>query len=92
MSSGSRVVFRGGEGYLYNVNWWRADSPLADHVTGDLNGDGVIDIYDLCDMKKAVQSGHADNFGAADINGDDIINSDDLDLLRKFIKGEIRSF
>ena len=85
-------VFRGGEGYLYNVNWWRADSPLADHVTGDLNGDGVIDIYDLCDMKKAVQSGHADNFGAADINGDDIINSDDLDLLRKFIKGEIRSF
>ena len=84
--------FTGGEGYLYNINWWRADSPLSELVTGDLNGDGVIDIYDLCQMKKAVLNGGAEYFGAADINGDDAINGDDLSLLRKFVLGEIKSF
>ena len=59
---------------------------------GDLNGDGKIDVYDLCAMKKAVLSGETESFGSADINGDDVVNSDDLSLLKKFIMGEIKSF
>ncbi|WP_303823105.1 CotH kinase family protein [Ruminococcus flavefaciens] len=85
-------VFKGGEGYLYNVNWWRTDKAAEKYAVGDLNGDGTLDSYDLCRMKRAVLSGDADNFGAADINGDDVINRNDLDLLRKFIMGEIKSF
>ena len=85
-------VFIGGEGYLFNLNWWRTDKPVDNYIIGDLNGDGVIDIYDLCKMRKAVLSGDTDNFGTADINGDDAINSDDLTLLKKFIMGEINSF
>ena len=85
-------IFTGGEGYLYNVNWWRADSPVKDYITGDLNGDGKVDIYDLCAMKKAILNGNTENFGSADINGDDVVNGDDLTLLRKFITGEIKSF
>ena len=43
-------------------------------------------------MKRAVLTGEADNFGAADINDDDAINSADLVLLKKFIMGDIKSF
>lgn len=85
-------VFTGGEGYLYNVNWWRTDKQVEKYAIGDLNGDGSIDSFDLCKMKKAVLSGEADNFGAADINGDDVIDAADLKLLKGFILGEIKSF
>lgn len=85
-------VFIGGEGYLYNVNWWRTDKQIEKYAIGDLNGDGKVDIYDLCKMKAAILSGEADNFGAADVNGDDAINSADLVLLKKFIMGETKSF
>ncbi|MBR5682820.1 MAG: CotH kinase family protein [Ruminococcus sp.] len=85
-------VFTGGEGYLYNVNWWRTDKAVSKYAIGDLNEDGKVDIYDLCSMKKAVLTGEADNFGAADINDDDAINSADLVLLKRFIMGDIKSF
>ena len=85
-------VFTGGEGYLYNISWWRTDKPTDKFAIGDLNGDGRVDIYDLCAMKKAVANGYADNFGAADVNDDDAINEKDLDLLTRFIRGEIKTF
>ncbi|MBR6969065.1 MAG: CotH kinase family protein [Ruminococcus sp.] len=85
-------IFTGGEGYLYNINWWRTDQATDKFAIGDLNGDGKVDVYDLCKMKKAVESGDTENFGAADINDDDTINETDLDLLKRFIRGEIKSF
>ena len=85
-------AFKGGEGYLYNVNWWRPDKTVNKYAIGDLNEDGKIDVYDLCCMKRAVLTGEAVNFGAADINDDDAINSADLVLLKKFIMGDIKSF
>ena len=61
-------------------------------IPGDINGDGAVDIYDFTQMRKAALEGDADRFAAADINGDDNIDADDLDLLKKFIMGEIKSF
>lgn len=81
-------IFRGGDGYLYNINWWRTDKRDEKFALGDLNADDVVDIYDLCSMKKAIAKGEVQNFSAADMNGDDTINEADLELLRKFIKGE----
>lgn len=85
-------VFKGGEGYLFNINWWRPDSPAVKYTKGDLNGDGKINAYDVCIMRSSAASGEAEIFGAADLNGDDAINADDLKLLNKFILGEIKSF
>jgi hypothetical protein len=82
-------IFRGGDGYLYNINWWRTDKRDEKYALGDLNEDGAVDIYDLCSMKKAIVNGEVKNFSAADMNGDDAINEADLELLRKFIKGEM---
>ncbi|MCR5599610.1 MAG: carbohydrate-binding protein [Ruminococcus sp.] len=85
-------VFTGGEGYLYNVNWWRLNKPAEEYILGDLNGDEIVDIYDLTQMRRVAVEGDAERFGAADINGDDTIDEADLILLKKFIMGEIKSF
>jgi hypothetical protein len=85
-------VFTGGSGYLFNVNWWQLNKPAEEYILGDLNGDEIVDIYDLTQMRRAAVDGDAERFGAADINGDSAIDEDDLILLKKFIMGEIKSF
>ena len=84
--------FTGDEGYLFNINWWRPDGQKNKMIAGDLNEDGVINVYDLCLMKSAVADGNADAFGAADIDMDDDIDTNDFELLNKFIMCEIKSF
>ena len=69
------------------------DGPKAEkYIKGDLNGDGVVDSFDLCRMRKAAVEGSAERFGAADINGDRTIDGTDLELLSKFLTGNIKSF
>jgi hypothetical protein len=84
--------FTGGEGYLFNINWWRPDGQKEKMIPGDVNNDGVINVFDLCIMKKAVADGETEFFGAADIDMDDDVDNDDLDLLNKFIMCEIKRF
>ncbi len=85
-------VFRGGEGYLYNVNWWRTVKPAEEYLLGDVNGDGAVDVYDMTGMRRAAVNGDAERFDAADINMDGAIDENDLRLLVSFLKGEIESF
>ena len=85
-------VFTGGEGYLYNVNWWRPVKPAEEYIPGDLNGDGAVDVYDMIQMRRAAVDGDAERFGAADVNADDVIDEDDLKLLSRYLKGEIKTF
>lgn len=85
-------VAKGGEGYLFNINWWRCDNPVEEYITGDLNGDRIVNVYDYCEIGRVAANGGAQCFGAADINGDDAVNETDMELLRKFIMNEIDSF
>ena len=57
-----------------------------------IRGDGVVDSFDMCQMRRAAVEGDAERFEAADINADDVIDGEDLVLLKKFILGEIKSF
>ena len=68
------------------------DEPEEECILGDLNGDGVVDIYDLNRMRRAIISDIEENLKAADINGDKAVNVTDLVLLKKFISGESKSF
>ncbi len=89
------LVFRGGESYLFNLNWWKLNFPegLEDTVIkGDLNGDKVVDTFDLILMRQAAEAGDADYFDAADINEDGVINADDVQLLADYLLGKIKSF
>ena len=86
------LVFTGGESYLFNLNWWKPNTPAEEYILGDLNGDGIVDIFDLCSMRNAAVDGDAERFEAADINGDGSIDENDLVLLKKFLSGEIKAF
>lgn len=89
------LVFRGGESYLFNVNWWKLNLPegLDDTVLkGDLNGDRCVDTFDLILIRQAAEKGDADYFDAADINEDGVINADDVQLHSDYILGKIKSF
>ena len=86
------LVFTGGDSYLFNLNWWKPNTPAAEVIPGDLNGDGAVDIYDLVQMRRAADDGDAERFDAADVNGDGVIGEEDLVLLKRFIMGEIKSF
>lgn len=57
-------------------------------ATGDLNGDGKIDILDLIRLKKnsAADDKKTD---VSDINGDGLVNSADIALLKKYLLGVI---
>ncbi|SHM59221.1 carbohydrate-binding protein [Ruminococcus flavefaciens] len=86
------LVFTGGESYLFNLNWWKPNTPAGEYILGDLNVDGEVDVFDLCSMRNAAVDGDAERFEAADINGDGAITEDDLVLLKKFLSGEIKAF
>ncbi len=85
-------VFKGGESYLYNINWWRLNLPEAEVIKGDLNGDSVVDTFDLVLMRQAVINGDADIFEAADIDDSGEIDENDLKLHSDFLMGKIKSF
>ena len=85
-------VFKGGDGYLFNINWWRANTPAADVVLGDLNGDGVVDTFDLVLLRQAVTDGDCERFTAADLDQDGELTEEDLKLHSDFLMGKISGF
>ena len=88
-------VFKGGEGYLFNVNWWRLNLPEIsdnDFTLGDLNDDGIIDVFDHILMRKALSDGDAEIFESADINANGEIDKEDIQLHSDYILGKIKKF
>ncbi|MBR1555831.1 MAG: hypothetical protein IJ644_10655, partial [Oscillospiraceae bacterium] len=68
--------------------------PQADpYITGDVNYDGVINIYDLIQLKKNILNGVTLNYQTAssDVNGDGEISVADIIALQKFLLGKSKT-
>lgn len=65
-----------------------------DALTGDLNSDGEIDIFDTIIARKGIIDGfeYYETELLADVNEDGIFNVSDLILLNKYIIGDITDF
>ena len=89
-------VFTGGESYLFNVDWWQFGGAGSNvPVTpGDVNSDGVIDIFDLSLAKRGVVDGFADANAAkaADVDKSGRADVKDLIQMTKYLHGLIKGF
>lgn len=89
-------VFKGGEGYLFNLMSWKLnlpeETPAADWLYGDLNNDECVDATDLALLKRAVLSGTVAGLNSGDLNGDLDIDAADVKLHRDFLLGKIKTF
>ena len=90
------LVFKGGDGYLFNVAWWKLNVPAGsstpDFIYGDLNGDQSVDARDLTLLKRAYFAGEIDFLDPADLNGNGELDAEDVTLHRDFLIGKIDVF
>ncbi len=95
------LVFKGGSGYLFNINWWKfydvsiEPTPIPTGLLGDANEDGSIDSLDLQLIKRHVLrklqlTGTA--LANADVNRDGSVDTLDCSLLKRYILRKIPSF
>jgi hypothetical protein len=80
------LVFRGGDGYLFNVNNFSFYG-----LSGDVNGDREVDIFDVLRFRKAlIKQTELSGLGLSnsDLNSDSESNVADLLLLQKFMLGK----
>lgn len=57
---------------------------------GDSNGDGVINLKDVTDLRRKLAAGDVDmsaTDGNPDVNGDGVVNLKDVTLLRRYLAG-----
>ena len=92
------MVFKGGEGYLFNVAAFKLNvpgggtEPAAEYIPGDLNDDKKVDARDLTILKKAIKAGSIDELDTADLDGDLDLTAEDAILLRDYLIGKITKF
>lgn len=58
----------------------------ADHVPGDINGDGVVDTRDLIRLMRSISGADVESV-FVDVNGDGMLDTRDLIRLMKYISG-----
>ena len=82
------LVFKGGEGYLYNLNWWSIDAGDDEEILkGDINADGVITSADLVALGNWLvgrESGIVD-WEAGDFDESGSLDVFDLMLMRNYL-------
>ena len=81
-------VFKGGAGYLFNLNWFSINYPYEnDNLSGDCNLDGAVNVADAVMLQKWLL-GASDNLTCwrnADVCKDNIIDVFDLCILKDMI-------
>ena len=78
------LVFKGGAGYLFNINWFC----INNNVIGDCNSDGEFNIADIVTLQKwllAVPDFKLKDWQSADWCKDGRIDSFDLGMMRRML-------
>ena len=92
------LVFKGGDGYLFNVQWWKLNVPAGsttqkEFIYGDLNNDKSVDARDLTIIKRVIlNQGEIDDIEPADLDGDGELTADDVKLHIEYLTGKISVF
>ncbi len=62
---------------------------VIDYVPGDLNGDGVVNMADVVNLRRYIVGGYdlTINIDAADVNNDGYVNMADVVLIRRYVVG-----
>ncbi|MBR3629354.1 MAG: endo-1,4-beta-xylanase, partial [Oscillospiraceae bacterium] len=63
-------------------------------LTGDVNGDGIIDIFDLGMAKRGILKGFANKYDerSADVDGSGTVEVADLVMLTQWLHGKLKEF
>ena len=83
-------VFKGGDGYLFNVAWWKINYAEKEIRYGDLNHDDKVDARDLTLLKRAAMND--EYIAEGDLNGDGSMDAVDAAIHRDYLIGSVSSF
>ncbi len=78
-------VFKGGEGYLFNINWWSIEYSDSADLRGDINADGKINVADMVLLQKYLLGTYefaSEQYAASDFNYDGRTDVFDMCLMR----------
>lgn len=93
-ASGEKVVIGTNGGSNESVNYIVMAVPQEKVVKGDLNGDGIVNVFDLCAAKRCVTNGFTNTlvFEAADVDESGAVDAKDLKQIQDYILGRISRF
>ncbi|HEX2925429.1 MAG TPA: carbohydrate-binding protein [Ruminiclostridium sp.] len=86
------LKFTGGEGYLFNLNWFKFVSDAAPVIMGDLNGDNTVNAFDYAALKMhllGTKTLSEDALKLADLNQDKKVDARDFLVLKQYLLGKI---
>ncbi len=66
----------------------QSDIEVADFISGDVNGDGIVDTKDITRLRRYLAEEDVEIFAGADANGDGRVTTDDLTRLRRYLAEE----
>lgn len=94
VKSGEKLVLGTNGGSNESVNYTVMAVPQEKIVKGDLNGDGIINVFDLCLAKKCMSGGFTNTlcYEASDVDENGTVDVKDLKQLQDYILARIQHF
>ncbi len=82
------LVFTADDGLLVSENFTVTLTVLESYISGDVNGDGLVDMKDVTMLKRYLAGAEVEiQTSGSDTNGDGRIDMKDVTLLRRYLAG-----